>query len=165
MPRITIDLSDLRQLPVTSEATIPDEYLDSMGHMNVMWYTHLFSMAMRGVFRLIGLSWEDMPQRQSGSFALESHIRYLSEVRVGQRIQVCSRILGRSEKRFHVMHFMVNMDKDDLASTHEMVCAYVDMSRRRMTAIPLEVTRQLDATITDHRQLDWPAPTCGIIAP
>ncbi len=123
MPRINIDLSDLRQLPVTSEATIPDEYLDSMGHMNVMWYTHLFSMAMRGVFRLIGLSWEDMP------------------------------------------HFMVNMDKDDVASTHEMVCAYVDMSRRRMTAIPVEVIQQLDAMIADHRQLDWPAPTCGIMAP
>ena len=35
MPRIELDLSSVRQLPVTHSATVPEDYLD------VMWYTHL----------------------------------------------------------------------------------------------------------------------------
>lgn len=42
---------ELRQLPLTHQATIPEDYLDSMGHMNVMWYTHLFAHAMLGIFK------------------------------------------------------------------------------------------------------------------
>jgi len=34
---------DLSSLPVLHRADIPETYLDEMGHMNVMWYTHLFS--------------------------------------------------------------------------------------------------------------------------
>ena len=33
----------------------PGAYLDEMGHMNVMWYTHLFSMGAWGLFQMVGL--------------------------------------------------------------------------------------------------------------
>ncbi|MEJ7639637.1 MAG: hypothetical protein WKF75_17105 [Singulisphaera sp.] len=39
---------DLNSLPITYRASIPESYLDEMGHMNVTWYTHLFSQAMGG---------------------------------------------------------------------------------------------------------------------
>ena len=42
---------DLTALPITHRAVIPDDYLDEMGHMNVMWYTHLFSLARGGSSR------------------------------------------------------------------------------------------------------------------
>ena len=50
MPRVNLNLDDVRQLPVTHRQTIPEEYLDVMGHMNVMWYTHLFGEGMGGCF-------------------------------------------------------------------------------------------------------------------
>ena len=48
--------SDLTALPITHRAVIPDAYLDEMGHMNVMWYTHLFSMGAWGLFQMVGLN-------------------------------------------------------------------------------------------------------------
>ena len=136
-----------------------------MGHMNVMWYTHLFSEATVGLFQLIGLTWQYMEKHQGGSFDLESHIRYLSEVRVGQVVEIRSRLLGRSENRFHVMHFMTNQEKQDVSATLEVTGAYVDMRSRRMAMLPNVVTQHLDTMIAGHRELDWDAHTCGIMGP
>ena len=165
MTRIRLDIADVRQLPITHAATIPEEYLDAMGHMNVMWYTHLFSEGMGGLFQLIGLTSEHLEKHQGGTFALESHMWYLSEVRVGQEVEIHSRLLGRSEQRFHAMHFMTNQDKQDVSATFEVIGAYIDMRSRRMAALPNEVTQRLDTLIVDHGKLDWGAPACGIMAP
>ncbi len=165
MPKIHLDIELVRALPRTYTATIPGDYLDDMGHMNVMWYTHLFSMAMGGMLQLIGLTPEHVQQRHGGSFALESHIRYLSEVRVGHSIQVHTRLLGRSAKRYHVLHAMINQEKQDLAATFEAVGAYIDMRTRRMADFPPEIAEPLDRLIEQHRQLQWTAPVCGIMCP
>jgi acyl-CoA thioester hydrolase len=165
LPRIEIDLEDVRQLPAVHRATIPDDYLDAMGHMNVMWYTHLFSCGMGGVLRMMGLDWDEIAAHHGGTFALESHTRYLSEVRIGQTIEVHARIVARSEKRFHVMQFMPNLDKQDVAATFETVNAYVDLRERRMAVFPETVAEKLDALIESHQGLGWPAPVSGGMAP
>ena len=47
---------DLSSLPVTLRQEIPAEYRDLMGHMNVMWYTSLFSRAFGGFGNLFGFN-------------------------------------------------------------------------------------------------------------
>lgn len=165
MPRIHLDIANVRQLPITHSALIPVDYLDDMGHMNVMWYTHLFSVAMGGMFQLIGLTLEHIEQHQGGSFALECHIRYLSEVRAGQAIRVHTRMLKRSAKRYHVLHTMVNEHKQDVSATFEAVGAYIDMRTRRMAPFPAQIATRLDDLIAQHQQLTWPPPVCGIMQP
>lgn len=165
MPRIDTDLSKVRQLPVTHRATIPESYLDQMHHMNVMWYSHLFSNAMGGVFEMIGLDFGRQDQQHSGTFALEGHIHYLAEVRVGHQVAVHSRLIGRSEKRFYVMHFMVNETRDNLAATFENLGTHVDMRSRRSAPLPSQVAEKYDAILALHHQLDWAAPVCGIMNP
>src|SRR5882757_1205900 len=98
---------DLQKLPITGTAVIPESYLDVMGHMNVMWYTHLFSNAVGGLFKLVGLDRAYFEAHQAGSFALETHVRYLAEVRAGESLRIHTRLLGRSAKRLHWMSFMV----------------------------------------------------------
>jgi acyl-CoA thioester hydrolase len=163
--RVRLDIADVKQLPMTHRATIPEEYLDEMGHMNVMWYTHLFSMAMGGMFQSIGLSWDDLEAIHGGTFALESHIRYLSEVRVGQTVEIHSRLIGRSEKRFHAILFMTNQDKGDVSATFEFIGAYVDLRARRMAAIPDQATALIDQLASQNDALTWEAPVCGVMKP
>ncbi len=163
MPRPQINLEEVNQLPLTYEATIPEDYLDLMGHMNVMWYTHLFSMSMMGVFRLTGLTREYMEEHQSGMFALESHIRYLSEVRVNQQVSVRSRFLDASPRRIHLIHFLVNHDKNDVAATFELVSSHVDMRIRRTSPFPEELAARIDELVKKHAALSWEAPLCGAI--
>lgn len=164
MPRIEINVDDVRMLPATHRATIPESYLDDMGHMNVMWYTHLFSQAMGGAFETIGLQWDRITETNHGTFALEAHIRYLAEVRVGQNVTIHSRVVGRSEKRFYLMHFMVNEDRDNVASTFENIGTFVNLSIRRTAPIPDKISENLQALFDEHQALPWKAPVCGIMS-
>ena len=156
---------NLSPLPVTHRAVIPETYLDEMGHMNVMWYTHLFSEAAWGLFQLVGLTREHLTANRAGTFALEQHFRYLKEVRLGQHVTLRSRVLGRSAKRWHTIHFMTIDELDVLAATCEVVSTYVDMTVRRSAPMPAGITDAMDRLLTEHRNLGWDAPVCGTMKP
>lgn len=152
---------DLAGLPITHEATIPESYLDAMGHMNVMWYTHLFGRAAVGVFKLAGMDWDYFERHRAGTFALAQHFSYRKEVRVGETVTLRSRLLGRTEKKFHVMHFMTKGDESVLAATCEFLGAHIDMSTRRTAPFAAPIAENLDRLIAEHSALGWEAPISG----
>jgi acyl-CoA thioester hydrolase len=157
-------------LPVTARGEVSDDWLDEMGHMNVMWYTHMFSRGVWGFFQLFGFSHEYMQTHQAGSFALEMHVRYLSECRLGQKLDVRGRAVGRSAKRIHHVHFLVKEGAGDdggdvVAAVGEMVSAHVDLRVRRQSPFPPELTANYDRLLARHQALPWPAPVCGVMKP
>ncbi len=156
---------DLTKLPLTVQATIPEEYLDLLGHMNVMWYTHLFDEATFNFYETFGFGRDYHQNTGNGSFALEQHTRYLNEVRLGEQISIRTRMLGRSEKRFHFIHFMVKDAAGKLAATTEIVGVHIDLSVRRSSPLPPEIAGPLDDLIAQHSGLGWEAPVCGVMAP
>lgn len=152
---------ELTQLPITHRAVIPASYLDEMGHMNVMWYTHLFSYGAWGLFQMVGMSHDYFQANNAGSFALEQHFKYLKEIRVGQHVTIRSRVLGRTAKRWHVMHFMTLDELNALAATAETVHTHVDMRTRRSSPMPTSITDAIDRLLKEHANLAWAAPACG----
>ncbi len=156
---------DLSSLPIHYQAVIPESYLDEMGHMNVMWYTHLFSCATDGLFASVGLNLAYFEANQAGTFALEQHVRFRVEVRAGQHVTIRSRVLGRSAKRFHFMQFMFNDDAGVLSATVESVGTHVDLRVRRSSPLPPQVVEGFDRLIAEHSRLPWPAPVCGVMRP
>jgi acyl-CoA thioester hydrolase len=156
---------DLTELPITWRAVIPDAYLDANGHMNVMWYTHLFSCAVGQFFESFELTPAYFEANQAGSFALEVHTRYLAEVRVGNHVTVRSRALGRTAKRVHYMSFMVIDHTGVLAATEECVGTHVDLRVRRSSPLPASVVEAFDRLLAEHQRLSWAAPVCGVMHP
>ena len=156
---------NLASLPIVHRAVIPETYLDEMGHMNVMWYTHLFSEAAWGLFQLAGLTREHFTTHRTGSFALAQHFHYWKEVRLGQHVTLRSRVLGRSAKRWHTIQFMTIDELDVLAATSEAIGTYVDMTVRRSKAMPPVITDSIDRLLMEHTKLDWDAPVCGALKP
>lgn len=156
---------DLTVLPKTLEAEVPEEYLDAMGHVNVVWYTHYFSEGMLGFFDYFGISDEDLSDRKIGRFALETHIRYFREVHLGDKIQIYSRFIARNEKRFHALNFMWNSTTSELSAMFEMVGMCIDMEKRRPAPIPEDLAVAIDQVIAEHGKLDWDPPLCGVMGP
>lgn len=152
---------DLTGLPITHEATIPESYLDLMGHMNVMWYTHLFGHASVGLFKRLGMDRNYVETYRRGTFALAQYFSYLKEVRVGEHVTLRSRLLGRSEKKFHIMHFMTKGDEPRLAATCELLGAHIDMTIRRTCPFTPHIAENLDRMIDEHSALGWDAPVSG----
>jgi acyl-CoA thioester hydrolase len=158
-----LTLSDLSSLPITNEATIDEEFLDSNRHMNVSWYWHLFNQSTGGLYRWMGTDWKQLRAAGSGSFALEAHIRYLSEVLVEQHVTVRTRLIARSATRLQSLHFMFNDDQQRVAATYEEVLAHMDMTTRRMTPYPAPMAKRLDEVLAEHQALDWDPPVCSVM--
>lgn len=156
---------DLSQLPLTHQSAITDEYLDEMGHMNVMWYTHHFDLATAAFFDSFGMGMSYFEGETTGAFAMESHTRYLVEVLVGQSISLRTRGLGRSQRRIHFMHFMTIEETGRVAATTELVGVHIDLTTRRSAPLPFPISSSFDAILEQHRQLDWDAPICGVMGP
>jgi acyl-CoA thioester hydrolase len=154
---------DLSTLPVTHKAIIPESYRDAMGHMNVMWYTHLFSQATGEVFKLCGLNREYFLGHRSGVFALKQLFSYHAEVLVGESVTIHSRVLGRSAKRIHMMHFMNKDQAGKLAATAEFLSTHIDMTVRRTSPLPAEIARTIDRLVEAHSRLGWEAPVSGAL--
>ena len=156
---------NLASLPVTYRAAILDGFIDEFGHVNVMWHTHLFTEGAGGLFQMVGLTRQHLEANRAGTFALEQHFRYLKEVRLGQHVTLRSRVLGRTAKRWHTIHFMTIDELDVLAATAEVVSTYVDMRVRRSAPMPATITDAIDRLLTEHARLDWDAPVCGTMKP
>ena len=155
---------NLSQLPITHQAAITESYLDMMGHMNVMWYTHLFGRATCGLFQLVGMDEAYFRSQHAGSFALAQFFSYKREVRAGDRVTLRSRIVERSQRQFHVIHFMSKGDKEQtLAATGEFLAAHIDMNTRRMSPFAPHIAEQLDRIIAEHALLDWQPMLSGAI--
>jgi acyl-CoA thioesterase FadM len=106
-----------------------------------------------------------MRANQAGSFALETHTRYLSEVTIGSQVTVRTRLLGRTPKRIHFMHFMSIDGTGALAATQEHIGAHIDMRVRRMAPFADELLVRYDAILAEHDRLPWEAPVCGSMKP
>ncbi len=158
-----IPLALLETLPVYHRKTIPSDYLDIMGHMNIRWYFDLFAKSGRKFSGSHGLDGDYFRDGNFGVFTLKQFIQYFAEVRVGQTVAVHTRLVGRSDKRFHFMHFMINETTTQLAATFEALITHVDLKIRRAAPMPAQIAQRFDATLVRDKTLDWEAPICGAI--
>ena len=160
-----VPLIKLEVLPLYHRETIPEDYLDLLGHMNIRWYMALFDKAAWNFFGSHGMSQDYVLEKKSGEFALKNFIQYFAEVRAGQTIAIRTRLLGRSDKRVHLMHFMINETTEQLASILEVLSTHADLTLRRAAPIPTEIAEKFDEKIKQDKMLDWKAPVCGVIHP
>lgn len=160
-----IPLEKLESLPLVYRFTIPDEYRDAMGHMNMRWYIALFDEAGIPLFDRLGLTLDYYEQNHAGGFDLEHHTHFLNEVLIGDTVIFRARLLGRSAKRVHYMLFMVNETRTVLSATLEVMNSHANLSIRRTSPYPENIAAQVDAMLAEHTQLDWEAPVCGAMKP
>ena len=158
-------IEQLRELPLQLDMEIPGDWEDRNGHVNVQFYLALYELGGWVVLEEIGINEEWFSQHQVSQFDLEHHLSYRAELRVGDRVSAYSRVLGRSEKRFHGMYFIVNETRQLLAATLEYVTAGVDMKTRRTAPFRDDLASGLDWMIEKHKGLSWDAPVCGSMNP
>jgi acyl-CoA thioester hydrolase len=154
-------LEDVEALPRLRELTVPEEYEDSHGHMQVTHHLGIHDDSRLQFMRLLGIDETYFSERRMGIPVVESHLRFLAEVHVGDRVAVHVRFLARSAKAMHTVWFLVNLSRQQLANTVELVQIHVDLDQRRPTRFPEDVARALDQRIAEHTALGWPAPLSG----
>lgn len=139
------------------------EWIDYNGHMNVAYYVLAFDDALDIPFNALGLGHENIEKSGSSCFTLESHVRYLRELREGAPIRITFQLLDADAKRLHYLQRMFHAKEGNLAATIEEVNIHIDMNQRRSVPFPPEIGTRVEAMRLAHAVLERPEKLCTSI--
>ena len=134
---------------------VKPEWIDINGHMNVAYYVLAFDLAVDALWARLGITEEHIATTGGSTFAVESHVTYKRELRVGEPYRVAAQIIAYDAKREHQFQRMYHAGENYLAATAEWMNLYVDLQTRRVTRWPQNILAgfasfaelQLDATV------------------
>ncbi|MBM9465551.1 thioesterase family protein [Aeromicrobium sp. YIM 150415] len=154
----TPTIEQLDELGIIHRRTVPPEFEDLNGHVNVR---HHYTLHMEGAHAVfadeLGVD-EERAARGEGTFSLSQYIRFASEILVGHDVSVHWRLLDRSDKIIHGMTILADRTTGKVASTSEFIEAFVDLNTRRVAPMPQDLADLLDKLLATHRELPWELP-------
>lgn len=141
---------------VVYEGAILDEWIDVNDHMNVAYYVLAFDLAIDGLWHQIGITQDYIRDRRLSTFAVESHIEYLRELRAAEPIIVTTQLLAFDEKRIHQFLRMYHAEDGFLAATSEWMNLHVDLKTRRVTNWPVDVLQKIETFFNRQQSREQP---------
>lgn len=128
---------------VTARFKVLPEWVDVNGHMNMAFYSLVFDHSVDALLEVIGLGHDHVASAGAGTFVVETHNVYRSELREGDPILSAVHLLGFDDKRLHLAIEMRHADTSALCAVSEQVCMNVDLTSRRSAAMPATVLNRL----------------------
>ncbi|GAA3534606.1 hypothetical protein AFL01nite_06610 [Aeromicrobium flavum] len=155
----TID--DVSGLGTALSLVAPPEFEDGNGHVNVGHYYRLHMEAADAAFTALGFDEAYRDRTGHSVFSVEHHIRFHDESLVGDELSVHLRILGVAPKAIHGLTVVVNRSRGTIANTLEFLELHVDLTSRRTTPMPDDLTALLHDRVREHEALPWSLPLAG----
>lgn len=137
------------------EGRVPEAWIDYNGHVNDSRYVQICGDATDALLARIGMD-AAMLARGFSYYTVESHIRYLDELKRDDGYAVTTQILGSDEKRLHLFHRILRADDVEVA-TGEQMLLHVDAKAHRATAAMPAVLEALAGLVQAQGALSWPA--------
>ena len=116
---------------------LQDGWLDAYGHLNDGYYLVPFGNASWPLQDHFGIGVDYFERTGCALYTVESHLRYLREVRSPATLEIESMILSSDAKRIRFAHVM-NVDGIERA-TFESVVLHFDTKANRTTPMPEDV--------------------------
>lgn len=138
-------ISEMSDLELTAEGAVEAKHIDLMGHMNVAWYLHWFDRGIWSFFARHGLDEANLARTRRGCFALEDHIRYLSELREGDELAVYTGVVEVRPKNLRLVQRMLASRRGTVAATREVVAVHIDLETRRSVPFSDEVRGAMES--------------------
>ena len=145
-------------------ARVLPEWIDYNGHMNVAYYLLAFDHATDAFLDYLGLDAAHREATGGTTFAADIHLTYQREVRENDPLRFTSLLLGFDDKRIRFINLMYHAEQGFLASTMESLSLYVDLNRRKVSALPDRIRGRLGDVLAAHRKLPLPPEAGRVIA-
>lgn len=152
---------ELGQLGTTLRRTVPSEWQDFNGHVNVKHHYSFHIEALHTRFLALGLTPDYLQRHGQSTFTLEQHLTFYREILTGDEVTGHVRLLSRNAKLIHGVTFMADRASGNVASVVEFVDGHVDLTGRRTAPWQPELADSLDELLAEHRQLAWHPPLSG----
>jgi acyl-CoA thioester hydrolase len=134
----TLTPQENHQLSV-AHGVVKPEWIDINGHMNVAYYVLAFDLGVDALWGRAGITDDYIEQRQLSTFAVESHITYQAELKLGDPYRVDTQILAVDEKRLHQFQSMYHAEDGYLVATAEWLNLHVNLETRRVCPFPDDI--------------------------
>ncbi|MDK3017049.1 carnitine 3-dehydrogenase [Pseudodonghicola flavimaris] len=141
-------------LPITSQRRVPVTWTDYNGHMNEAAYLELGTWATDGLMQRVGADADYIASGKS-YFTVDTRVRYLDEVHLGDLLTVTTQVLEGAGKKMHLFHRAWRSD-GGLAATIETLLLHTDLTTRRSCPPEPAVATALAALAEAHREMAAP---------
>ncbi len=157
------DVSPAAPFVVHEDEVVP-EWIDYNGHMNVAYYVLVFDRGTDALFDRLDVGAAYRARTGASLFAVETHVGYRAEVKLGDRLRIESQLLGVDAKRVHFFSRMFHARENYLAATYEALGLNVDLARRRAAPFDPVTHARLAAAVAAQAALGRPAEAGRAIA-
>ena len=127
-----------------TEKIIPD-WTDYNGHMNLAFYIHLFDQGWDVLLDNFQMGGDSAKLEKRSTFAVESHTKYIKEVKEGDEVDINLLFLDHDSKRMVYQLEIFSKSGQYRAATSEVCSIYVNLDLRKVTEIEnhkLELMKQ-----------------------
>ena len=138
-------------------AKVLPEWIDYNGHMNVGYYHVAFDLAADPFFSWLGMTDEIRKNTDSSTFAVESHLTFLRELKRDDPLRFECRLIGADYKRIHFYQEVFHATEGYRAATYESVSIHMDMSIRKTAPWPSGMNERIQQVLAAHKGLDKPS--------
>jgi acyl-CoA thioester hydrolase len=115
-----------------------------------------FDLGVDTLWADFGITDEHIRTSRSSTFAVESHVLYRRELKLGDPYVITSQILAFDQKRIHQFQRMYHAKDGFLAATAEWMNLHVDMTTRRVALWPDNILDAIGQAAA--AQGEWPYP-------
>lgn len=140
---------------MSSFLEIEPGWIDFNNHLNMGYYTVLFDRAADEAFARFGFGPDYVASANHTTFSAEFHLRYLREVKLGDKVRCSFWLIAHDEKRFHSYQEMYHED-GWLAATGEGMTLHVDLSGPRVAPMPPDILSRVSAMAEAQAHLPRP---------
>ncbi|MFM7027189.1 MAG: carnitine 3-dehydrogenase [Chakrabartia sp.] len=151
--RLGSALADGRLL--TLSTPVQPEWIDYNDHLTEYCYLKLFGDATDVVLAEIGAGLDYVAAGCSW-YTVETHIRHLGQARLGEPVEIRTRVLASDAKRLHLFHDMISRRQDAVIATAEHMLLHVDAKTEK--SVPAPDDMQAKAQALAKAQAHLPAP-------
>lgn len=134
------------------EEPLQDAWLDAYGHLNEAYYLVPFSNATWKLQDHFGVGTDYFDETGCALYTLETHLRYVAEVRAPATLSVESAVLGVDAKRLHVGHTLWSGPRE--CATFECMLLHYDTRKQGTAPFAETVADALRAAILTPSP-DW----------
>lgn len=135
--------------------TIPKKWLDYNGHMSMIYYPILFEELVYKVFDDINIGNDYVKHNNKSIFTLETHIRFLKELRLDDRVYAKFHHVAHDGKKLVYAQELYHVD-GWLAATFEVLAIHVDLATRKSVEFPPDTLAALSELESEARKAPPP---------
>ena len=135
----------LRTEPILSDWT------DYNGHMNLAFYIHLFDQGWDILLDKFDMGGNSAKLQKRSTFAVESHTKYIKEVKEGDEVDINLLFLDNDNKRMVYQLEIFSKNGNYRAATSEVCSVYVNLDIRKVVEIEPYKMELMDKYINDYK--------------